>query len=71
MKDESRGVEVGIVISEGKRVDMEESRNIKFCRSESIGVPFDTVKHSVSPLKFDDFRGLNKAEFVKSFVNSV
>ena len=46
VKDECRGIEVGIVISEGKRVDMEESRNIKFCRSESIGVPFNSVKHS-------------------------
>jgi len=45
MKDECRGIEVGIVISEGKRVDMEESRNIKFCRSKSIGVPFNSVKH--------------------------
>ena len=36
VKDKCRGIEVGIVISEGKRVDMEESRNIKLCRSESI-----------------------------------
>ena len=45
VKDESRGIEVGIVISERERVDMEESRNVKFCRSESIGVPFNSVKH--------------------------
>ena len=58
MKDESRGIEVGIVISEGNRVDMEESRNMKFCGSESIGVPFDSVEHCMpfsSYLELDDF----------------
>jgi hypothetical protein len=60
VKDESRGIEVGIVISEGNRVDMKESRNVQFCRSESIGVPFNSVKHHdafqlVSKLKLYDF----------------
>ena len=58
VKDESRGVEVGIVISERNRVDMEESRNVQFCRSKSIGVPFNSVKHYVpfsSYLELYDF----------------
>jgi hypothetical protein len=58
VKDESRGIEVGIVISEGDRVDMKESRNVQFCRSESIGVPFNSVEHCMpfsGYLELDNF----------------